>query len=72
MTEPINITLRREVKRAVAETLQQGTALHPCLSINKAAGIAMARAHIPAEDRPKVVHEVCREGLRLRVVLEFS
>jgi hypothetical protein len=36
MTDPINLALRREIKRAVAETLQQSEARHPCLPIKKA------------------------------------
>jgi hypothetical protein len=72
MTDPINLALRREIKRAVAEVLQQSEARHPCLPINKATGIAMARAHVPELDRSLVANEVCREGLRLRLVLEFG
>lgn len=72
MTDPINLALRREIKRAVAETLQQTYAQHPVLPINKATGIVMARAHVSERDRHFVANEVCREGLRLRMVLQFG
>ncbi len=72
MNDPINLALRREIKRAVAEALQQSEARRPCLPIKKATGIAMARARVPDAERPLVANEVCREGLRLRLVLEFG
>jgi hypothetical protein len=72
MDDPVDLALRREVRRAIAETLQQENALHPCLPINKAVGLAMSRAHIDPEGRSTVVQAVCREGLRQRLVLEFG
>jgi len=71
MTDPISVALGREIKRAVAETLQESRSNHPSLPINKAAGLAMVRAHAGPEQRSAVVQEVCLEGLRRGLVLKF-
>lgn len=66
-----DLALRREIRRAIAETLQSDDSRHLSLPIKKAAAIAMARAHVSSDNWSDVVHKICQEGLRQRLVLQF-
>lgn len=72
MSDPIDLALRREVRQAIAETLQDCDTPHPYLQIDTAAHLAIVRAKASLDDLPAVKHQVCLEGLRQRLILRFG